>query len=205
MSQFETLSDIYPLILQYLPSAPAPLIDQHLQQACREFCNRSESWRPYLAAIDTVAAQREYVLVPDWDCELRRVLEVWIRNATDVTNGDKGKLLDESEYDFIQPELLRFTASSSPKNAVTDGLLVRVLLVPYTTQDGNNVISEEFLNKWAEAIQSRALNTLMLMPKQRWTDQALAMYWHGEYLRKVTDAMADVSMDGKNAAQGFSG
>jgi hypothetical protein len=193
-------------MMDELPGIDNYTMLQHLQQAQRKFCDETNAWRETLAAINLVADQANYTCSPSWDCRIKAVTEVWIRSSDDVTNDLEGTQQDEDYYKFIRPDTLTLATDIIPSAAVTDGLLVTVVLVPEVTQSGTNVISLEFLNDYCEGIMERAFYTLKMMPKQRWSDPAKAMKIHlPNYLAAVTDAMADVCLANKTEVAGFEG
>jgi hypothetical protein len=207
MGEISTMSDLYPLMYNHLPGIDSFTLDQHLQQAAREFCDYSESWREELNR-NLVAATCIYGITASWDCRIKKVLEVWIKTASDVTNGTNGTMLDPHFYSFSPATgTLTIDNSYKPSVAVTNGLVVKVVLVPQITQAGTNVLSQDFLNVWAEAIMYRAFFTLMKMPRQRWTNLDPMMgapyYWR-EYNRKVSDAMTEVAYSNTTEPDGWS-
>ena len=210
MGQATTFNDILNMILPEVPGCPSVLATQHIQQAARQFCTDSEAWREELPAIDLVAEDVTYTLTPSYDCEIRRVLKVWIRTEDDVTNGDDGTLLDFDDYEYAPAgSVLTLDDSVEPQEAVTDGLVVEVVLVPYLstnvdallTQGG---ISATFLNYWAEPIIARAKHTLMRMTRTAWANPDLAGVYLAEYHDGVSRAKTE--MDGlqyRNEQDGF--
>ena len=206
MSQISAYVDLMPLVMQQVPGCEQPLIQQHIQQSVRKFCHQSESWIEKLQPMDLIADQYEYLITPSYDCEVRRVVNVWYRTAGDVTNDYEGNnLVENDEYTFIRPNVLRLARNLTPDAAVTDGLVVKVVLVPFLMESGGNAISQDFLNLWAEPIVAGAIGTLMLIPRTRWGNPQLAQYWRNIYLTGITDAMAAISMDGLNQPEGVSG
>jgi hypothetical protein len=206
MDTIQKLADLYVLMYDELPGIDTYTLDQHLQQACRKFADDTEAFRETLAAIDIVAEQVDYTLTPSWDCRIKKILGVWLRSSTDVTNDDEGVQQAEDYYKFVRPNTLTLADDIEPTTAVTDGLIVEVVLVPEITQSGTNVVSIEFLNDYAEAIMSRAFYTLEMMRGRKWTDIQRADKFHGpNYLTAVTDAMADITLANKTQPDGFEG
>jgi hypothetical protein len=196
MSQAASFSDLLEFILQDVPGCSRYLALQHLQQAARYFCIETEAWQEKLAAIDLEEDTVLYTLSTDYDAEIRRILKVWIRTETDVTNGDEGTLQDYDKYTFTPAATLELDDSIEPQADVTDGLVVKVVLVPYLSTDVGTVeteagISPTFLNLWAEAFIARAKHTLLIMPRKLWSDPNLAAYWLAEYRKQVTAAKTE--------------
>jgi hypothetical protein len=206
MSMITAYNDLLPLVMQHVPGCESPLILQHIQQSVRRFCHKGESYTEKLQPIDLIEDKIEYLITPSFDCELRRILEVWIRTANDVTNDADGhRLFERDDYTFIRPNILKLNDGYKPKEDVTDGLVVKVMIVPYLTEAGGNAISEDFLNMWSEPIVAGALASLMLIPRTRWMNLDLARYWEGKFIEGVTDAKAALSMEGLVQPEGLSG
>ena len=191
------LSDLYPLVMAHVHGIDTFTLDQHLQEASRAFCRETEAFRETLTR-DLVASTATYVLTPSYDCRVKRVTDVHMLTAADVTAGNQGTWIDPKYYRFNPAtNVLTFFSQVVPSVAVTGGLVVEVVLVPQVTQTGNNVISQDFLNVNADGIMEYALFTLMKMPGQRWTNLdpiTGAPFHYREYLKCVRDAMSEVAM-----------
>jgi hypothetical protein len=196
MGQASSFTDLLEFVLQDVPGCSRALALQHLQQAARYFCIETEAWQEKLAAIDLKDATTSYTLTTDYEAEFRRIVTVWIRTETDVTNGDEGTVQDFDKYTFTPAATLELDDSIEPQEDVTDGLVVKVVLVPYLNTDVGTVqveagISPTFLNLWAEAIIARAKHTLFIMPRKLWSDPGLAAYWLNEYRKGVSAAKTE--------------
>lgn len=198
MAQATTFTGLLNLLLPEVPGCPNVLALQHLQQAARKFCEQSEAWREKLPAIDLVAEDVTYTLTPSYDCEIRRVLEVWIRTEEDVDNDNDGTLQKYDKYEF-EPEgsVLTLDDTIEPQEAVTDGLVVKVVLVPYLVTDVDSLatqggISPTFLNYWAETILAFAKYSLMRLPKKEWSNPQLAVMYLNDYKAGVSRAKTEV-------------
>ena len=210
MGQATTFNGLLKLIRQDVPGCPNVLVIQHLQQAARKFCEKTEAWREKLPAINLVVDDVTYTLTPSYDCEIRRILKLWIRTADDVTNARDGALQTYDKYEY-EPEgsVLILSDAIKPKTAVTSGLVVKVVLVPYLTTDvdSNAVqggISPTFLNSWAEPIVAYAKYTLMLSPKKSWSNPQLAGVFLNECNVGVSRALTEVDgLKYRNEQSGF--
>ena len=183
-----TFNDLLNLVLPEVPGCPTVLAVQHLQMAARQFCADAEAWREKLEAIDLVANDVTYTLTPAYDAEIRRIADVWIRTAADVTAGDDGTLLTYDQYEYDPTgSVLTLDDSIEPQLAVTDGLVVKVVLVPNLVTNVDSIatqggISATFLNYWAEPIMARAKHTLMRMVRTAWANPQMAGVYQTEYL-----------------------
>lgn len=202
--QITKLSDLYVYMQDELPDVPQLLLDQHLQMAQREFCSRSESWKEDVK-IAQVAGQQSYNITPSFDCEIKRVTNLWARSTADIAALADGVEQDRLLYRFTLPSTLSIDASIAPRDGTTSYFVATCVLVPTVGQTGTNVMSREYLNQFFEGIMYRANFTLMKMPKQRWSNPDLATYYLGEFNRKITDAMAESQLNNTSVPIGFNG
>lgn len=212
MGQASTFADLLDMLLLETPGCSAAIATQHLQQAARQFCSETEAFKEKLAAINLVEDDVTYTLTPTYNCEIRRIDEVWIRTSTDVTNGDDGTLQEYDKYTFDPlTNVLTLDDSIEPQESVTSGLVVKVSLVPYLktnvwagTPTNAGGIPAAFLNLWAEAILAYAKYTLMRMPGKPWSNPSLAMVHKKDYDSGVTDARVETeSLKYRTEADGF--
>jgi len=206
--EMSQLSDLYPLMFGYLPGIDTFTLDQHLQQASREFCDKTESWREVIAR-SLIEGSVRYNITPSFDCRVKRIIEVRTKTQADIDAGNDGTTLDPHNYSF-NPSTLTLTIDNAykPSADVSAGLVVEVVLVPQITQTGANVISQDFLNVWSDGIMYRALFTLMTMPRQRWTNPdplTGAPFYFSEYNRKVSDAMTEAALRNTTESDGWFG
>jgi len=205
MAEFAQLTDMYPIMIPRLHGINTPILDQALQEGLRTFCFDSEAFREELPPIDLEDDIIDYTLTPSYDCHVKRIANLWLRTATDVTNDYDGTLQDPSLYEFTLPDALRLDLSIEPSSDITDGLVVEVVLVPYPIQSGTDTFSPEFINEWYEGIMYKAFHLLMAMPGERWTNTDLALYYENQYKIRVTDAIAEVSLKNNTILDGFDG
>lgn len=195
MAQATTLTDLYDMVLGEVPSCPPVLALQHLQQALRKFCEDSEAFTEKLAAINLEEEEVDYTLAPaHTSCEIRRVLEVWIRTETDVDDDLDGTLQDFDKYEFDPvTKVLTLDDSIEPQEDVTEGLVVKVVLVPFLKTDLHNTtaVSAAFLNLWAETVMARALYTLKRMVRRPWSDPQTAMVHLNDYNQGLSRALTE--------------
>jgi hypothetical protein len=137
-------------------------------------------------------------------------LDVWIRTAADVTAGDDGTLLTYDQYEYDPTgSVLTLDDSIEPQLAVTDGLVVKVVLVPNLVTNVDSIatqggISATFLNYWAEPIMARAKHTLMRMVRTAWANPQMAGVYQTEYLDGFSRAKTEADgLQYRNDQNGF--
>jgi len=192
-----SLSLFSPMVLPYAPTAPEPLVIQHLRLAAREFCKDTRCWREVITtevtanpvqpeatcAANILAVQsaalngRDLTPVPFDEVELDTYL---------TATGRASMFTQDGNDDFI---LLPFEAGT---------LVMSVYLAP---PSGPRVIAREpasepqnqvpafLFNEHAEAIAHGALSRLLSVPGQEYTNGGLAAF----FLAKFDAAKAEVS------------
>jgi hypothetical protein len=157
-----------------------------LQDAGREFCNRSEAWFEKLTAINIVADQQDYTLSTDYVAQFKRIKSIHILTSDDVTNSREGMLLSPAYYKLVLPNTLRFRTGSIPTTAVTGGLVVEVVFAPTL---GTNELPAWLMARWSEAIIGHAMSKLLGI-----SNPARAAFYLNEFNTKLGEAMVE-SMD----------
>jgi len=194
MARINKLTDLYPLMEPELPSCPEPLILQALRKKTRQFCQDTDTWREQLQDIALVAGQRDYVLNSSFDAEIRKIVEVRIRQSP-AADYD-GILVDHGRYVFhgelsqrsgvnLSPNTLTFDATFIPSYNVVGGLMVKVSLAPFLMA---GQIDQDFLQKWCEAIIGGAMFYLMTMKGKKWTDPQKAGLYLVDYNKGISRA-----------------
>lgn len=186
-------ADLYPLMAPELPGCPEDFMLQALRKSTRKFCQDSDAWRKQLASINLVADKLDYVLSAGVEAEIKHIIEVRINTAAGITSGDIGVLIIPSLYTYHAEATIRLGVvqaagtlslddSLKPAAAVTGGLEVKVSVVPLMN---SAVIDMDFLTRWAEAIISGTIFSLMTMKGRKWTDLQRAPLFLLDYNRGV--------------------
>lgn len=157
-----TYTDYMARLIPDLPGCPQSIILQQLQQTMRDICLDTEAWMEESEAIDIVTGQVRYDLFPafDYEVDIHRVLEVQVQESTIYP--DRYKLIDQR---YVELE-------DVPTANVTDGLVVKVVLVPTYTADR---ISPTFMNRYAKGIMAGCKSALQLQPKKPWSNPDLGI------------------------------
>ena len=160
-----------------------------LQDAGREFCNRSEAWFEKLTAINIVADQQEYTLSTDYVAQFKRIKEIHILTSDDVTNAREGMLLDPAYYKLILPNTLKFRTGFIPTTAVTGGLVVEMVFTPTM---GTNELPAWLMGRWAEGIIGKAMSELLAVSNPNRAQSYLSTY-NAKLGEAMVDSMDDIS------------
>lgn len=196
MARINKLTDLYPLMEPELPGCPQPLILQALRKKVRQFCQDTDAWREQLKDINLVAGQRDYVLNPSFDAEIRKIVEVRINTAANRAAGHIGAPVDFQRYTFhgelsqrsganLPPNTLTLDATLNPSESVAGGLEVKVSLAPLLMA---GQVDQDFLQKWGEAIIGGAMFYLMAMKNKKWSDPQKAGLYLVDYYKGLSRA-----------------
>jgi len=188
-----------------LPGCPQPLFNQHIIQAGRLFCEKSRVWREDLDSYDLEEDEKEYTLSPIVDsvtyaARIEAIVEVRWNSEDGVTNGDDGTLQNWRTYG-LNPNTNVLTFETAPSDDVTDGLDVKVILVPHLDATDMN---DWVLNLYAEPILAGALTTLKLIPKTEWYDPPGADRNARIFRNGVAKAKADIARQYRDGSVGGS-
>jgi hypothetical protein len=109
MAQLTQYSDLYPLILPYMPGYDVNIVLQAIKRTGRVFCDRTEAFREVQLPIPIVNFQEDYTLPKGntsggYDANVHRIL--WVRcNET---------LYDQYSYSLYEERILRFGNQYAP-------------------------------------------------------------------------------------------
>lgn len=174
-------------VTPYCRSCPPGPALVALRRAMRTFCERTELWQEELDPIDLVADQADYTLAYKWLASIVRVLEVRLLSTEEVSAGSEGHIVALQFYEFTPPETLTLNDQIKPQAAVTDGMVVKVVLVPKWRVPE---VPEWFIDQWAEPLCARAVWDLKGQASEAWYDPNGRQEW------------ADIWNDGLNRAMG---
>ena len=161
-----------------------------LRRATRLFFQRTECWQYALDAIDIVAEQKEYDIIPDRNAIVVRILEVRILSEEEVSSGLEGRILAGQFYEFTPPSTLLLNDQIKPHSAVTGGLLVKAVLLPNLEA---NEVDEQVFNRYGEAIIAKAIYDLKGELNKPWSDPNGRRDFDLEYKRGIASARGDLA------------
>ena len=168
----------YPYVVPSLPGAPLPLVDHHIREAVREFCERSLFWRANLTPIDLIGGTHSYPLTSPTGARVHRVNRVEILNdAVELTESNEGTLDildplwrtgsgDMDYYLMVSPIVLRIVYT--PTAALVGGLKVSAALKPLA--NATDLQNDDIVEDHAADIASGVFGKLMAIPKKPYTD-----------------------------------
>ena len=161
-----------------------------LRRATRLFFQRTEVWQYQLDPIDLVADTKDYTLSPDRDAIILRVIEVRLLSDEEIASGYEGNITPGQFYTFTPPDVLTLNDQITPRSNVTDGLVVKVVLMP-NLEPGE--VDEVMFNRYGEGIIAKAIYDLKGEAGKPWSDPQGRMDFKFEYLRGIANARGDIA------------
>lgn len=198
----KTLDTFYDLLMPQLPGISTPMLDLHLVELARDFCERSRAWRGDFDPVDTVASQAAYDLSPSES----QSEPVAIHKLT-----VNGELLFDDTWDFdnpppralpcpaIRPAYTRYEPpfamsndhaqivlidAEVPTDSVAGGLVITGSMKP---KRGATALPDLLMATHLETLTSGVLARLGSMAGKPWTS-GNAGAWRMEYERGVQNA-----------------
>jgi len=180
-------SEFFPSIVPDLPGAPLPLVEHHVREAVREFCEQTLYWREILT-IDLEAATHTYPLIPAGIGDppvipyiVHRINRVEIANLEDPLDESNEAVLDATDirwrtklgqpFAYLQPTSAFVRIVYTPEADLTDGLIVTAAVKPLA--NAPELFNDDILEHHREDIASGVKGRLMLSPKKPYTDAAM--------------------------------
>ena len=175
-----TYADLLKDILPQCRQCPKPVAQRAIARAARTLCRRTGIWRKELDPLDVAADQSTFYLVSLLP-EHATILRLLTVEISDVVQ-------DVSAYRLEDGDTLVFEDGYEPAAAATAGLVVTVRLLPDLVQD---VLPQDLVIRWRDAIVELALADLFAMGGTPWGDAALLALHDAEATRQIGEARGE--------------
>ena len=202
------LSTLYDYLLPELPGIETALVDLHMKEVARDFCEITKFWRVPFDAENSVANQAAYDVYPDESyADVIKVTKLTV-NGVLLYN----EMYESSTNAELRPKYER----GSPPFTVSGDMLELTLHpdeVPTTGQAAGVVMEgaikpavnapklpDFFGSEWRQAICFGTLARLMTMGNKPWADRALAGVYASRYMSQVHLAASRGSTGNTRAA-----
>jgi len=198
MATIAAYSQIASAMLPDLPGVDAAVASFYLRRAGRKFCQDSEAYVVEKTA--TLVADEDTYSVALASFQPRRIMRVrFLDPATEESKDfNAGREIYPTEYELlydvngavvVPPALpvyeyqIRFATSAVP-NASEAGFTL-VADIAYVPSEGEDVLPDEFLSRWSDAIRYRAMHELLVLPNRPWSSDLLAERYLEMYRNEV--------------------
>lgn len=179
------LSEFLPYILPMVPGCSEPMAEQAIRRVARTFCRLTDIVQFTTDPIDIKTGVATYEMDIPAGTEILSFRDAWVGTRPlkfvgtfsantpfaqiDMVAGKKAPLNDPVEVFIRLPGTV--VLYPTPKADLAKGLTVTLSLQPTLSAD---TIPDILANDWIEAIANGAVSRLASMPKQPFTDPAVA-------------------------------
>lgn len=205
--RFVPLAHFASLVMPYAPTAPEPIVIQHLRLAAREFCRDTRCWREIITTEITANP-----VEPDIECGAT-ILAV----QAAMLNGRELRAVpfDEAEIDtyltkqgqaseFTQDQMDRFIIMPFEPGTLVMSLYLAPSAGPKRTArdpqaEAQNQVPAFLFDEHVEAIAHGALSRILSIPAQEWTNGNMAGFFAAKFDQAKGEA-ATAAIKGKQRA-----
>lgn len=201
----KTWNQFLPQVRRHVAGCPEPLMEDAVRSAVRDFCMKTQTWRANLAAVSSIANQRDYALAPPAGTLLVAPVFVYYNGqqvdpvTEDLLDSVSGtwrystdKSVQPSHYLFMSPTTISF--DPIPETAITNAIRVRAAVMPSPTGAD---CDDEIYDKYVEDIGSGAAGILLAIPGKPWTDLVAAIKREKALKRAITRATLGIGQKGR--------
>lgn len=206
------LSAFLPLVKAYAPAVPNPVAEQNLRLAARDFCRVTRCWRDVL----TVAITANPFQIAPALTSVVAIQEAMFSDAagktplTAASFGDDVSLVNLDETgrpcDLFQIAEDEFRVYPFAPGTVTASVYLAPQAGPRFGQNGTSTLQADqgnlpdfLFTDHADAIAAGALERILILPGQPYTDPSLAGHFAGVF-KKAKDDMFGHTITGKQRA-----
>jgi hypothetical protein len=196
------LSQFYPFIEPEVMGCPYVVIDHHLRQALREFCDRTGVWQEWADALTLDGTTLTFDADLSSGQELVNVVRATLNGVDiDVLAGsglpgdwDQAAPAKLTKNTLVHFDSAQFMVFPTP----TAGDVLRVLQALQPSLAATQV-GDVLLNRWADEVATGCKARLMAMLGQSWSNPTLAAKYESEFDRKCRDAANNDFARGKQS------
>lgn len=186
-------SAFYPDVLPELPGAPLLLVDHWLRNAAIEFCERSKAHVVDLVAMNAVANQMAYTLVPLAETEIVEIKAAWF----------SGNKLAPKGHTFLEDKYGDWTAAVGTPEYITQQASDVALLVPAPAASASGSIKikavarpaiaatgihDWLFQQYRQALVAGCKAKMMAMDKVSWSSPDRVEYYLGQFEAAIDKA-----------------
>lgn len=194
--------DLLPYVLPYVPGVPDATAVHHIRNAAIDFCRRTLAWQMEIDPIEgfevpaTDGVATEFTMSPPAESEIVKLLSVAVDDdPIEVVEASKGVAFrrrgTHTDLAFTRD---RKTLAVYPAPEAGTVIHVEAALRPSDDATG---LPDEFADLYRQDIAKGAVASLLLMPKQDWSDPGTG----ADLMRMFSDRIGTV---GAQVARGFS-
>jgi len=188
----------YPDLLPELPGAPLPMVDHWLRNVVIEFCERSKAHVVDLVAMNAVANQMAYTLVPLSDTEVVEIRALWF-SGEKLT--PKGHAYLENNFDdwmtavgtpehYTQQATDAVLLVPAPSAAETGAIKIKAVARPAIAATG---IHDWLFQRYRQAFAAGCKAKMMAMEDVSWSRPDRVDYYLGMFEAAIDKATSEAN------------
>lgn len=187
-------ADFFPYVLPSVRNCPDPVLEHHIRLAAIDFCRRTLCWQQLLDPIEKPAADglaTEFDLLMPPEAEVVRLLSVAVDGQSiQLVEASRGVQLvrRDSGGEFAFTRDRKMVYIQPPPRA---GATIEVEAALKPTLDATQ-FPDDLFDHYAQDIAHGAMATLMLLPKQDWTDLGLGAVHQESFDERIATVAAQV-------------
>lgn len=179
------LSTFLPNIRPAVPGCPQSLMEQAVRDACIRLCIDSWILREDIAAGDILVDVDDYLIIPSQNSRMISLVSI-------LYKGRELPKKTEEELDHIDPgwrtagpgdatyvtmtEPDRVRLNRVPSETTVGGFIPRIITKP---AEDTQLVDQRLYNDWRKGIEYGALSLLLEIPKKKWSDMEMSV-WYGK-------------------------
>lgn len=196
----QPLDNFLPRLIPWVTGCPVPLAHQALIRSAAQFCEETNVIRTPVEPIDIVAGEAVYDIDLGMDLEPCRIMLAWLGDKPlrlpTADNHLPLNLPDGEPTHARSTELNTVTLYPTPDDKVTDKLLLTVATRPKVSA---RQLDDALFDRWSEGIVAGAIEILVSMPGQPFSDMGQATNASGRFWRAVNRARIEARRGSSSA------
>ena len=189
-------AEFLPEVLHLCAGVPEPTAINAIRNACIDFCNTSLVWVETADAVSVTSTSFPYAVETPAGANTASVLGVSL----------DGLLVTPKSQDWLDREVQNWRSITSapryfyqpdpnnlvivPLPSISYSMIVRTAFKPTRASTG---VEEYVYQNYLEPIAARALEKLLSIPDQAWSDASLGTFFGQKYASGVKDATGDAN------------
>jgi hypothetical protein len=209
MAGTRTFIDIVNRLLPSVPGCPTPVVENYVRDAAIEACERTLAWRYEQPRIRLVVGAHDYVYECPSDAEVHAFITATVNDEmlTPVTLDKIYELYpkwpNQPTTSRAKPKYItqldpdHFSVAPVPDDTESYDVRMIVCLKPLRTADS---MDKSVLDELENVIMHGALQHLLVLPDNSWSDRELASYHAKQFAFKLSERRARANLGAGRAS-----
>lgn len=189
MANLKEISDLYPKIVPYCPGieTSTPLLLTTLRDIIIEYCVETQAWTAEMDAILVRQGVKEYDLEKPSYAEIITIKKAYL-DSIEQDPTDDYTMPTREQFKFVY-------APTKDTGTNDDGLEIELVLQP---SDAATVVPTDLYRHHNRAWAWGTVGRLLEMPRKKWTNARMAIYFNDKYWQAVSMARIEQNRGSMN-------